>query len=213
MPGRSAAGQPDERGDQRGQRPERERLRPAAERVLERDGEARGEHGAEHERHRAAPRSAGPSPAWKRVRISTGSSAWAIAIATPIASPAANSDAVVPSPRSPVPAAVSSAQATSARSIGTRAAIRGAIGANAPMHRTGSVVSTPAAAAERPRSARMSATSGVQPRQHRAQVEREQHDGGDDRRARAPRRRDRRAHSSSTRWAIANAALAAGTPA
>ena len=93
-----------------------------------------------------------------------------------------------------MPAAVSSAQPTSARSIGTRAASRGATGANAPMQRTGSVVSTPAAAR---REAEVGADVGDQrrqPRQHRAQVEREQHDRGDDRarpRARGQSREDR----------------------
>src|SRR5919202_2566369 len=104
-----------------------------------------------------------PESAWKRVRMKTGSSACASAIATPIASPATNSEPVLPSARRPVPAAVSSAQATSACSIGTRAATRGATGAKAPMNRTGSVVSIPAAAPDSPRSARMSATSGGRP--------------------------------------------------
>ena len=70
------------------------------------------------------------------------------------------------------------------------------------------------------REAEVGAHVGDQRRQrgeHRAQVEREQDDRGDDRQARAlyvlPALRERAHPSSSTRWAIANAAFAAGTPA
>ena len=93
-------------------------------------------------------------------RISIGSSACAAAIDTPAMSAPTTSAAVVPMPRSAAPAAVPSASATSSRSIGNRRASRGASGANAPMQRTGSVVISPAAVADSPRSARTSDTSG-----------------------------------------------------
>ena len=89
---------------------------------------------------------------WRR-RISTGSTAWAIATASPDSAQPANSGAHPPAPRSAAAAAVSSAQASSTRSIETRRVSRGASGAKAPNASTGSVVSSPAASPESPRSA------------------------------------------------------------
>ena len=56
--------------------------------------------------------------------------------------------------------AISAMHAANASRGPRRAASRGPNGANSPMHRTGIVVSSPAGAAERPRSARISGSSG-----------------------------------------------------
>ena len=82
------------------------------------------------------------------------------AMAAPASSEPANRAATPPTPRTPTPAAVSRAQATRMRSIGRRWARRGATGASAPSRTTGRVVISPATAPERPRSWRMSVTSG-----------------------------------------------------
>src|SRR3712207_6809345 len=60
-----------------------------------------------------------------------------------------------------MPAASTSSDAATADSRPTRRAIRGASGANAPKQSTGSVVSSPARAGERPVSARRSPSSGA----------------------------------------------------
>ena len=96
---------------------------------------------------------------WRR-RISTGSTAWAIATASPDRAQPANSGAHPPAPRSPAAPAVSSRQASSTRSIETRRVSRGPSGAKAPNASTGSVVSSPAASPDRPRSACTWVSSG-----------------------------------------------------
>src|SRR5215210_2916534 len=100
-----------------------------------------------------APVSIPVSAGW-RSRMNTGSTACAIATASPASAQPANSGAHPPAPRIPAATAVSSAQPTSTRSIETRRVSRGASGAKPPNASTGSVVSSPAAKPERPRSAR-----------------------------------------------------------
>ena len=92
--------------------------------------------------------------------MNTGISACAIATAKPASAQPANSGATPPAPRSAAATAVSSAQATSSRSIDTRRESRGASGAKAPKPSTGSVVSRPPARPDRPRSSRMLSSSG-----------------------------------------------------
>ena len=96
---------------------------------------------------------------WRR-RMKTGSTAWASATANPASAQPRYSGAAPPRPRMPAAIAVSSAQPTSTRSIETRRVSRGASGAKAPKASTGSVVSSPAANPDRPRSARMWVSSG-----------------------------------------------------
>src|ERR671921_1624163 len=65
------------------------------------------------------------------------------------------------SSRSAMPAASTSSDAATASSRPTRRAMRGASGAKAPKQSTGSVVSSPAIAGDRPVSARRSPSSGA----------------------------------------------------
>ena len=148
------------------------------------------ERRAEHERHRERAGEQRRTAPGSASRISTGSSAWRERDRRPRRSaPPANSAAVVPSAaqrRRRRRSADRAARPARARS-GRGAASRGASGANAPMHSTGSVVSSPAAAAGEPEVGADVGDQRRQARQHRAQVDREQ----DDRERRSPRPRAR----------------------
>src|SRR4051812_32495944 len=101
-----------------------------------------------------------PTPSVAFARTHAGVTTWVSAIAAPASSVPRYSAGAPPIPRAAVPAAVTRQAASSTRSTGYRRAIRGPSGARMPRHSSGPVVSRPAAAALRCRSARTSASSG-----------------------------------------------------
>jgi hypothetical protein len=101
-----------------------------------------------------------PVRSGKRRRIRIGSDTCATATPAPATSVPANNQPVPSAPRRISPAAVAASPIHSTRSSAIRRASRGARGASRPRHRTGPVVSSPDAVADRPRSARTVSSSG-----------------------------------------------------
>ena len=101
-----------------------------------------------------------PAPWSVFARTHAGVTTCVSAIAAPASSVPRYSGAIPPRPRAAVPSAVHSSASAMIRSTGNRRAIRGPSGARMPRHSNGPVVSSPAAAADSPSSARMSANSG-----------------------------------------------------
>ncbi len=92
--------------------------------------------------------------------IRAGSSTLPVAIAAPASTVPTNRAGTASRVRTAIPAHSTTSAMSRARSMPTRRASRGAMGASRPKHSTGSAVSTPAVVAESPTLARISASSG-----------------------------------------------------
>ena len=174
-----------------GQRPDRERRLPRAERVGERDGERGGQRRAERQRHRER---AGERAGAARVAGADVDRQRRLRDRHRRRRPAASRRTARPSRRrraARAPRRVTAAQPREQRARsrgGGRAAARTARTRRSAS--TGSAVSSPAAVPDSPRSARIVVEQRRQARDAGAQVQAEQDDGGEQRRGRRPRAAD-----------------------